>query len=92
MDVTVENSPIGTARLRIDLGDGHELFVLAQHDTDRYRDVTVQWVVPAHVTGPVEQVRDRKKRILTRTKLDFRTAEVLPDQTSAFDLRKAGRR
>jgi hypothetical protein len=91
MDVGVENAPIGTARLRIDIGGGHELFIHAQHDTDRYTDVTVQWVVPAHITGPIEQVRDRKKRILVRSKLDHRTAEVLPDQTSAFDLQSHGR-
>lgn len=73
MDVTVRNSPIGTAEVEIDLGQGHVLFVRARHDTDKFRDVTMQWVVPAHVTGPREQVRDLKKRILARVRLNLET-------------------
>lgn len=76
MDVTVENSSIGVARVVIDLGGGHELRVSASHDTDRYRNVDVRWQIPAHVTGPREQVKDRVAERITRVRLDLRERKV----------------
>ena len=79
MDVTVRShgrgGSIGRAQVEIDLGDGHTLVVQASHETDRYRRVRVQWKVPAHVTGPKEQVRDRKEEVVAHAKLDLRTGE-----------------
>lgn len=82
MNVTVIHSPIGVAEVEIDLGQGHTLFIRAAHDTDRYRKIVAQWVVPAHVTGPAEQVRDRHKRILVRERLDLRTGQPAEEVTA----------
>jgi hypothetical protein len=73
MDVKVCSAPIGVARVEIDLGGGHVLTIRAEHDTDRYRNVLVGWNVPAHVTGPVEQVRDLQRVSVATTRLDLRT-------------------
>jgi hypothetical protein len=79
MDVTVRShgggGSIGRAAVEIDLGDGHVLKITAEHETDRYRRVRVKWRVPAHVTGPREQVRDLKEEVVTHAKLDLRTGE-----------------
>lgn len=71
MDIKINHAPIGNASVEIDLGQGHTLIVRAQHQTDRFREVTVIWDLPSQPLGPVEAIRDRKRDPLVKTALDL---------------------
>lgn len=91
MNITVKNSAIGVASAVIDMGDGHSLVIRVNRESDRYRDVSVVWQLPAQRSGTIEQIRDRSQVNLARTALDLRQRETVEPAVARDFLRRNAR-